>query len=162
MRIYKFLVFFCDCTCRFVLEVVGNAEVRFSSDAAHLRKSTVCICDNKGADQLCITAKLISAFVFATRIVQVLYFLISKFPASSHLRYLYSSVCVGPVQNHIVGFLMTRLIYLQATHLSWLRAIHSYKTRSSTKLIPLQRSKVSFEVNGQINKFRYKHIQVKI
>ena len=32
-----------------------------------MRKPTICICENKDADQ--ITAKLISAFVFATRIV---------------------------------------------------------------------------------------------
>ena len=44
----------------------------------------------------CITAKLISAFVFATRIVQSLYFLNPKFQASSHLLWLYSLVCIGP------------------------------------------------------------------
>ena len=43
-----------------------------------------------------VTAKLISAFVFATRIVQSLYFLNTKFQASSHLLWLYSPVCVGP------------------------------------------------------------------
>ena len=43
-----------------------------------------------------VTAKLISAFVFATRIVQSLYFLNPKFHASSHLLWLYSPVCVGP------------------------------------------------------------------
>ena len=42
-----------------------------------------------------VTAKLISAFVFATRIVQSLYFLNPKFQASSHLLWLYSPVCVG-------------------------------------------------------------------
>ena len=42
-------------------------------------KPTICICENKGV----VTAKLISAFVFATRIVQSLYFLITKFHASS-------------------------------------------------------------------------------
>ena len=42
------------------------------------------------------TAKLISAFVFASRIVQSLFFLIPKFQASSHLLWLYSPVCVGP------------------------------------------------------------------
>ena len=41
-------------------------------------------------------AKLISAFVFATRIVQSLYFLNPKFQASRHLLWLYSLVCVGP------------------------------------------------------------------
>ena len=44
-----------------------------------------------------VSAKLISAFVFATRTVQFPYFLNPKFPTSSHLLYLYSSVCVGPV-----------------------------------------------------------------
>ena len=43
-----------------------------------------------------VTAKLISTFVFATRIVQSLYFLNPKFQASSHLLGLYSLVCVGP------------------------------------------------------------------
>ena len=43
-----------------------------------------------------VTAKLISAFVFATQIVQSLYFLNSKFQASSHLQWLYSPVYVGP------------------------------------------------------------------
>ena len=38
-----------------------------------MRKQTMCIGENKGADQL--RGKLISAFVFATRIVQFLFFL---------------------------------------------------------------------------------------
>ena len=41
-----------------------------------------------------VTAKLISAFVFATQIVQSLYFQNTKFQASSHLLWLYSLVCV--------------------------------------------------------------------
>ena len=41
------------------------------------------------------TAKLISTFFFATRIVQFLCFLNQKFQASSHLLWLYSLVCVG-------------------------------------------------------------------
>ena len=44
-----------------------------------------------------VTAKLISAFVFATWIAQFIYFLKSKFPVSSRLLCLYSPVCVGPV-----------------------------------------------------------------
>ena len=61
------------------------------------RKPDFRICVNKDADQLRgITAKLISAFVFATRIVQSLYFLNPKFQASSHLLWLYSLVCVRP------------------------------------------------------------------
>ena len=43
-----------------------------------------------------VTAKLIGAFVFTTRIVESLYFLNKKFQASSHLLWLYSLVCVGP------------------------------------------------------------------
>ena len=43
-----------------------------------------------------VTAKLISAFVFATRIIQFIYFLNPKFQASSHLLWSYSLVCVGP------------------------------------------------------------------
>ena len=46
-----------------------------------------------------VTAKLISAFVFATRIVQSLYFLNPKFQASSYLLWLYSPVCIGPVRK---------------------------------------------------------------
>ena len=41
-----------------------------------------------------VTAKLISAFVCATRLVQSLYFLNPEFQASSHLLWLYSPVCV--------------------------------------------------------------------
>ena len=43
-----------------------------------------------------VTAKLISASVFATWIVQSLPFLNTKFQASSHHLWLYSLVCVGP------------------------------------------------------------------
>ena len=43
-----------------------------------------------------VTAKLISVFVFATRIVQSLDFLNPKLQVSSHLLWLYSQVCVGP------------------------------------------------------------------
>ena len=46
-----------------------------------------------------VTAKLISAFVFATQIVQFLLYLTPKFQASSLLLCLYSSVCVGPVRK---------------------------------------------------------------
>ena len=48
-----------------------------------------------------VTAKLISVFVFATWIVQFLYFLNLKLSASSHLLCLYSRACVGPVRRLI-------------------------------------------------------------
>ena len=44
-----------------------------------------------------VTAKLISNFIFVTRIVQLLFFLNLKFPACNHLLCLYSSITVGPV-----------------------------------------------------------------
>ena len=54
------------------------------------------------------TAKLISAFVFITRIKQFLFFLNLKFRTSSHLLRLYISFCVGPAQKpQFVGFLDT-------------------------------------------------------
>ena len=58
-----------------------------------------------------VTAKLISVFVFATRIVQSLYFLNTKFHASSCLLWLYSPVCVGPGQKPHCWF------SLEAAHL---------------------------------------------
>ena len=42
------------------------------------------------------TAKLISAFIFAIRIVQSHYYPYPKFQASGHLLWLYSPACVGP------------------------------------------------------------------
>ena len=45
-----------------------------------VRKPAFCICENKDAG---VTAKLISAFVFTTRIVKFLYFLNPKFQAST-------------------------------------------------------------------------------
>ena len=64
-----------------------------------MRKPAFCVCENKDADQLAVTAKLISAFIFATRIVQSLFLLNPKFHASSHLLWLYRTVCVGPGQK---------------------------------------------------------------
>ena len=57
-----------------------------------------------------VTAKLISAFIFATRIVQSLYFLNTKLQASSHFLWQYSPVSVGPgSETPKTGFLTTRL-----------------------------------------------------
>ena len=59
------------------------------SNFFHMRKQKTQI-------SFAVAAKLISAFVFATYIVQSLFFLNPKFQASSHLLELYSLVCVGP------------------------------------------------------------------
>ena len=50
---------------------------------------------------LVVTAKLISTFVFATLIVQSLYFLNPKFKASSNLLWLYSLVCIRNLEDRI-------------------------------------------------------------
>ena len=53
----------------------------------------------KGSDQLRSYCEADHTYVFAVRIVQFLYFLIPKFPASNHLLCLYNPVCVGPGRN---------------------------------------------------------------
>ena len=60
------------------------------------RHEKICFCISKNKDAAQVTAQLISAFVFSTKTLQTLYFLNPKFQASSHVRLLYSSVCVGP------------------------------------------------------------------
>ena len=65
-------------------------------------KPTICLGENK------VTAKLISAFVFATRIVQFLLYLTPKFQASSLLLYLYRPVCNRPVPKPHCCFFSTR------------------------------------------------------
>ena len=65
---------------------------RFQQISASLslfsRKPAFRICENKEADQLRGIAKLISACVFATRIVRSLYFLNPKFQAYRQLPWL--------------------------------------------------------------------------
>ena len=65
---------------------------KFSCDGAHMsrvmRKPDFCINYAKTKTQIsfAVTAKLTSAFVFATRIVQSLYFLNPKFQAHNHIQ----------------------------------------------------------------------------
>ena len=61
-----------------------------------VRKPVFAYAKTKTQISFAVTAKLISAFVFPTRIVQSLYFLNTKFQASSHLMRLCSPVSVGP------------------------------------------------------------------
>ena len=98
-------------------------------------KPTICICENKGADQLRgYTAKLISAFVFATRIVQFLYFLNPKFQASSSFLCLYRSVCVRPVQkphclfSHEAAHMIPFSLSFVCSKISSLLQRNTYKT----------------------------------
>ena len=60
-----------------------------------MRKPAFCCTKTKAQISFAVTAKLISTFVFATCIVQSLYFLNTKFQASSQLLWLYSPVSVG-------------------------------------------------------------------
>ena len=81
-----------------ILDLIPISVVLYLSH--HMGKPTICIGENKGADQLRgVTAKLINAFVFATRIVQFLFYLNPKFQASSSFLCLYRSVCVGSVRK---------------------------------------------------------------
>ena len=61
-----------------------------------LRKRLFAYAKTKTQISFAVTAKLISAFVFAIRIVQFLFYINTKFQASSHLLSLCSLVCVGP------------------------------------------------------------------
>ena len=63
------------------------------------RKPTSAYAKTKMQISFAVTAKLISAFVFYTRIVQFLYFQNPKFPALRHLLCLYSLVCVRSVRK---------------------------------------------------------------
>ena len=60
------------------------------------RKPDFYLCKTKAQISCAVTAQLISAFVFATWIVQFLLYLYSKFQDSSLLMRLYRSVCAGP------------------------------------------------------------------
>ena len=75
-------------------------SLTLSKHISHLmRKPTICICENKDADQLRGNREADQRLCFATRIVQFLFFLNPKFPVSSHLLCLYSPVCVGSVRK---------------------------------------------------------------
>ena len=59
-------------------------------------RKRIAFAKTKAQISFAVTAKLISAFVFATRIVQFLFYLNPKFQASSSFLSLYRPVCVGP------------------------------------------------------------------
>ena len=64
-----------------------------------MRKSAFCIAKTKAQISCAMTVHLISAFVFATKIVQSHFFLNPKFSASSHILWMYSPVRVVPGQK---------------------------------------------------------------
>ena len=61
-----------------------------------VRKRDFGYAKTKAQISFAVTVKLISAFDFATMIVQLFFFRDPKFQASSHLIYLYRPVCVRP------------------------------------------------------------------
>ena len=64
-----------------------------------MRNPAFCICENKGADQLCGNNTADQHLCFATYIVQFLYLLNLKFQTFNHFLWLYSRICVEPVSN---------------------------------------------------------------
>ena len=82
---------------RIFKSLAGFKTKKFGKMSLVMRKLDLCIYAKTKAQISCaVTAQLISAFVFATQILQSLYFLNPKFQASSHLVWLHSLVCVGP------------------------------------------------------------------
>ena len=81
----------------------------YSQDVAHLsrlvRKITIGIGENKDADQLHGNREADQRLCFRYyRKVQSLFFLNPKLQASGYLLWLYSLVCVGPVQKPLCLF----------------------------------------------------------
>ena len=92
------------CTNCFLIPMRTTGCVHFAHairtfEPPHEKKKTICICKNKGADQLRINCGADQCLCFSTWIVQFLYFLNPKFPASYHLLILYRPVCVRPGRN---------------------------------------------------------------
>ena len=100
-----------------------------------MRKTTICIGENKAAE-------LISAFVFATWIVQSLFYLNTKFPASNNVLWLYSPVCVGPGRK-------PKLLVLSRTGSSDISIVHLQMGR----LIDfIHSAQDNFDVNKNVDK----------
>ena len=74
----------------------------FSFLSRVMRKPVFACAKSKAQTSCLITAQLICALVFATLIhaAQSLYFINSKFQASSNLLWLYNLVCVRPGRKH--------------------------------------------------------------
>ena len=75
-----------------------------------MRKPDFAYAKTKAQINFAVIVKLISAFVFATRIVQFLFFLNPKFPFSSHPLKLHRPVCVRPGRKPRNPVLASRLI----------------------------------------------------
>ena len=104
-----------------------------------MRKPTICIGENKDSDQLHSNTKLISAFVFATRIVQPLFFSNPKFQDSSLLfETVQAGLCRTWSETQIVGFLKHRLKYenKEGGVVAGVESTYSYAALSIKKTCP--------------------------
>ena len=90
-----------------------------------------------------VTAKLISAFVFATQIVQSLFFLNPKFQVYSLLLWLYSLICVGPVHKTTLLVSSWRGLFVIAVSESWWSSV--WQEHWSKRGFWLQRGEYSFK-----------------
>ena len=77
--------------CQFLDYVHGHIF-----EPSHEKNNNLHYAKTKTQISCAVTAQLISAFVFATRIVEFLFYLYTKFQASSFILSLYRLVCVGP------------------------------------------------------------------
>ena len=92
-----------------------------------MEKQTACICENKGA------------FVFATRIVQFLFYLNLKFQVSGSFLCLYRSICVGPVRKPHCWFsheaAQIILIYCRLTDKYYENSYFVFKVEFANKIL---------------------------
>ena len=80
-----------------IIYLLSKHDSRCKLSSCHcLRKPAFAYAKTKPQISCAVTTQLISAFVFATHIVQSLFFLNPKYQASSYLLWFYSLVCVRP------------------------------------------------------------------
>ena len=95
-------------------------------------KPTICIGENKGADQLCGNrVQLISDLVFATRIVQFLLYLTLKLKLLACF-YSYTGRLVSDLLGHHIGFLHEAAHYYLNAHTARLPPVQIIVADSST------------------------------
>ena len=122
-------------------------------------KTGFCMCENKDADQLRGDREAdLSAFVFAIRIVQSLFYLNPKFQASSHLLWLYSPVCVGPGRKPRRPVFSQRGSYM-SSHFSW-EELFTRLTLGRVRTSNVSLAKINYHRNYD-KIFAFSHIKEK-
>ena len=82
---FRALAILCYCFSKVHLFRIFFFIMKFKVEPHHEKTGLLAMRKTKAQISFAVTAKLISAFVFATRVVQFLFFLNPKFQASSHL-----------------------------------------------------------------------------